>query len=63
MINLNILETNNPFTTKRLLTATIEDLNDLRKKIELLEVYTVFRNDDILIIKEETEREDSRNDL
>ena len=58
MINLIISETNNLFTPKGLLTAMIEELNDLRQKIELLEEYIVFRNDGFLIIKEENEREE-----
>jgi hypothetical protein len=52
-----------PFTTNGLKIAIIEDLNDLRKKIELLIDYIILRNDNGLIDKlVEIKKENFRND-
>lgn len=41
--NSNLTETDNPFTAIGLITAIIEDLNEVRLKIELIENYIIFK--------------------
>lgn len=41
--NSNLIETDNPFTAVGLITAIIEDLNEIRLKIELIENYIIFK--------------------
>jgi len=56
-------ETENPFTTIGLITAVIEDLNDIRLKIELIENYLLFKkNLNKFIFKESNEKENFQND-
>jgi hypothetical protein len=50
--NPTIAETENPFTMLGLLTAIINDLNDLRQKIEWLENYLISRNSGNFMVKE-----------
>jgi hypothetical protein len=51
------LKNSNPFTLSGLIIAIIEDLNDLRQKIEMIERYIVFQNEDNLTVIEDIEKE------
>ena len=62
MKNSAIAETENPFTMRGLLTAIINDLNDLHKKVELLEKNLLSQKNGNFIIKEKNERGNSKND-
>jgi hypothetical protein len=55
MKNSPITETENPFTLKGLLTAIINDLEDLHKKIELIEKNLLSQKNGNFIIKEKNE--------
>lgn len=56
-------EVENPFTTIGLLNAIIQDLNDIRLKIESLENYIIFQNNgNKFLFKEWNEKETFLND-
>ena len=61
MKNSTNAETENPFTMRGLIIAIIQDLNDIRQKIELLEKYLVSENDYNFIVKV-NERKKPEND-
>ena len=56
MENSTIEEIENPFTMTGLLTAIIDDLNNLRKKIEFLERDLLYQNYDNFIVEDEDYR-------
>jgi hypothetical protein len=61
--NSNISETDNPFTPIGLITAIIEDLNQIRLKIVLIENYIISKQYcNKLIFKESNEKEKFKND-
>jgi hypothetical protein len=62
MKNSHIAETENLFTMKGLLTAIINDLDDLHQKVELLEKNLLTQKNGNFIIKEKNQRGNSIND-
>ena len=63
MINSSIAEIENPFTTIGLMNAIIQDLNDIRIKIETIENYIIFQNNgNKVIFKEMNKKENFLND-
>ena len=63
MKNSTIAEIENPFTTIGLIYAIIQDLNDIRLKIETIENCIIFQNNgNKVIFKEMNEKEDFLND-
>ena len=63
MKNSTIAEIENPFTTIGLINAIIQDLNDIRLKIETIENYIIFQNNgNKVIFKEMNEKENFLND-
>ena len=56
--NLANAEKENPFINIGLLTAIINDLNDLRKKVEVLEMNRFSQNTDNFIAKEVNSKND-----
>ena len=63
MKNSTIAEIENPFTTIGLINAIIQDLNDIRLKIESIENYIIFQNNgNKFIFKDWNEKENFLND-
>jgi len=63
MKNSTISETENPFTTIGLINAIIQDLNDIRRKVESIENYIIFQNNgNKFIFKEWNDKEIFLND-
>ena len=63
MKNSTIAEIENPFTTIGLINAIIQDLNDIRLKIETIENYIIFQNNgNKVIFNEMNEKENFLND-
>jgi hypothetical protein len=63
MKNSIIAEIENPFTTIGLINAIIQDLNDIRLKIETMENYVILQNNGNKVIsKEMNEKENFVND-
>lgn len=63
MKNSSIAEIENPFTTIGLMNAIIQDLNDIRIKIETIENYIIFQNNgNKVIFKEMNKKENFLND-
>jgi len=56
--NPTIAETENPFTITGLLIAIIDDLNNLRKKVEFFEKKVLSQHYGNFIVKEENSRND-----
>lgn len=63
MKNSSIAEIENPFTTIGLMNAIIQDLNDIRIKIETIENYIILQNNgNKVIFKEMNKKENFLND-
>ena len=56
--NQSIAETENPFTMIGLLTAIIDDLDNLRKKIEFLEKKVLSQHYGNFLVKEKNSKSD-----